>query len=345
MGGMGKVSSIHFDTADLPEGKRLDAWRAMLPAYDLFLPDDSEPASFRVCADAWMLGDIVVTATQLSPMRFVRTAQRLQADRCNHFCLLLPKQGSWTGDADGRMVTVGPGKIVIFDRSRPFHIAGTGSDTATITLTRAAMEAAGVRGPDLHGLMFQGLAERVLADHMMLLIRQLPAMAASDVTTTVSGTVDLIAGCIKANPKLQHEAMPDRDDKVRHRVDRYIDQNLGLRDLSLRKICREIGVSRSVLYRAFAPLGGVADYVRARRLEAAHVSLENPAGGRAISDVARDLGFVSDAHFSRAFKQRYGYSPRHARNRQTPALRDLAPLVDTHAAGEIFRTWLAQIRA
>jgi AraC-like DNA-binding protein len=191
--------------------------------------------------------------------------------------------------------------------------------------------------------MFQGLAARVLADHIMLLIRQLPAMNSVAAPTAVRGTVGLLAACIESNPEPQAAAMPERDDKVRHRVSRHIDQNLGLRDLTSQKICRAIGVSRSVLYRAFAPFGGVADHIRARRLEAAHVLLENPNVDRAIWDVARDLGFATDAHFSRLFRQRYGYSPRHARNRNAAALDELAALIDMHSRAELFKAWLTQV--
>jgi AraC-like DNA-binding protein len=340
---MSKVASMRFDTADLPEAERLGAWRAAMPAYDLFLADESEPEGFRVRSDAWMLGDIIVTATQLSPVRFVRSAARLETDGWNHFSLLLPKQGSWTGDADGRMITIGTGQIVIFDLSRPFQVVGTGSDTATLTVTRAAMEAVGVRGSHLHGLMFQGLPARVLADHMMLLIRQLPTMDAGEIAAAIRGTVGLIAACIEASPEPQAAAMSERDDRVRHRAGRYIDQNLGRPDLTSHRICRDIGVSRSVLYRAFEPLGGVADYVRARRLEAAHVLLETPTVDRGIADIAGDFGFVNDAHFSKVFKRRYGYSPRHARNRNTAALHELTALIDTHARANLFSAWLAHL--
>jgi AraC-like DNA-binding protein len=338
---MTKVPGIWFDTADLPEAHRFDAWRTAMPHYDLSIADDSDPHSFRISSDAWMLGDMVVTTTQLSPVRFVRSAARVTADGCRHFSLVLPRRGSWSGDAAGRSITLGPGQIMIFDLSRPFEVAGAGGDTVTVTLTRAAVEATGACDRELHGLALEGLPQRVLADHLMLLIRQLPIMDDGDTVIAVRATAGLIGACVAATPATA--AVPEREDKVRHRVNRHIDAHLGRRDLTLRHICREIGVSRSVLYRAFAPLGGVADYIRTRRLEAAHVLLETPDRGRNISSVAADLGFVSEAHFSRVFKERYGYSPRGARDREANALRELAALSDTHASAQLFKAWVAQI--
>jgi AraC-like DNA-binding protein len=342
---MSKVPSIRFDTAQLPHAERFAAWRRAMPYYDLSVADGSDPQAFRIFSDAWMLGEVIITATQLSAVRFERTAAKIAADGCDHFSLLLSRQGGWIGDAGGHPMTVGSGQIMIFDLSRPFRIAGTGSNTTTLTLTRAAMETTGMCGRDLNGLLLDGLAGRVLADHMMLLTRHLPGMDLGEAAAAIKGTVGLIGACIGANAEMHPTAPPDREDKARHRASCYIDQNLGLRDLTSGKICRNVGLSRSALYRAFAPLGGVADYIRARRLEAAHTMLENPAHDRFISDIASDLGFVSDAHFSRVFKERYRYSPRQVRSREAAALQALGALMDTHASGEIFRAWLELVSA
>jgi AraC-like DNA-binding protein len=340
---MSKVPSIRFDTAALPPAERFAAWCHAMPYYDLSVAAGSDPRAFRIFADAWMLGEIVATATALSPVRFERSAAKIAADRCDHFSLLLSRQGGWIGDAGGRPITVGPGEIMIFDLSRPFEIAGAGSHTATLTLTRAAMQSSGMCDRDLNGLLIHGLAGRVLADHMMLLTRHLPSMDAGEAPAAVRGTLGLIGACIGANAETRSAVPPERDDKARHRASCYIDQNLGQQDLTSDKICKEIGLSRSSLYRAFAPLGGVADYVRARRLEAAHAMLENPVHDRHIADIAATLGFVSDAHFSRVFKERYRYSPRQVRDGEGAALRALAALIDTHASGEIFKAWLERV--
>jgi AraC-like DNA-binding protein len=340
---MNRVPCIRFDTADLPERERFAHWSAALPVYDLFEAKAAKPGQFHVRSDAWMLGDMLVSATRLSPVRFERSVRKLTADGGDHLSLLLPRQGGWVGDAAGRELTIGPGQIGVFDLSCPFHIEGAGSDTATLTIARAAMTPALALGVNLHGVMFQGPVARVLADHMMLLVRQLHVMDESEGPTVVRATVGLIAACIAASPELFVSAASPRGEKIRHRVGRYIDQHLDMRDLAPKKICQEVGVSRSNLYRAFAPLGGVADYIRARRLETVHVLLENPTVDRSISAIASDFGFISDAHFSRTFRRRFGYSPRRARNGQLAALHDLAAVVDAHAVPEVFSAWLNKI--
>jgi AraC-like DNA-binding protein len=155
--------------------------------------------------------------------------------------------------------------------------------------------------------------------------------------------VTLIARGIAESPAIDTAVTPEREDKIRHRVNRYIDQNLGEPELASANICKEVGVSRSVLYRAFAPLGGVADHIRARRLEATYVLLEDPTVDRGIGAIAREFGFSSNAHFSRLFRQRYGYSPRRARAAGRCLARTCGADGRPRGGGEIFRAWLEQI--
>jgi len=342
-GDVSRIPSIHFDTAEAPEAERLEAWRAAVPLYELSLPEGSGPASCRVSSDAWMLGAVIVTIWQLGPVRLTRSPDSGSAPAGGQLSLVLPRQGGWVCETLGRMLTVAPGQAILLDLSRPFRMTGNGNEVVTLTLTRSALASAGVSAGDVHGLLIEGLAARVLADHVGWLIRQLAAMDARDAPAAMTGTLAVIAACLGANPEPQSATMRERDARVRRRVDRYIDENLGLRDLTSGRICRAVGVSRSVLYRAFAPLGGVADHIRARRLEAAHALLEDPACRRTISGVASHLGFASDAHFSRAFKQRFGYCPRQARGRQPDGPGAVAAPIDPRSGAAIFAGWLAQI--
>jgi AraC-like DNA-binding protein len=257
----------------------------------------------------------------------------------------LGKRGSVTGDFDGRPVIYGAGQVVLYDLARPFDATGPGgeSETVTVNLGRAPIVAAAPPGADLHGLIFQEAAGRLVADHLMLLVRRLPHMQVEEVPSVVKATVGLFTSCITEALRLQETEGQDRDSRVRRRVGHYIDQNLGAPNLSPEKICDDLGMSRSVLYRAFEPLAGVADYIRTRRLEAVHVLLEDAAVERHISGIARDFGFSNEAHFSRTFRQRYGYSPRHARTDKADRIDELARLVDSRSGPDVYRTWLAQI--
>ena len=74
-----------------------------------------------------------------------------------------------------------------------------------------------------------------------------------------------------------------------------------------------LGISRSNLYRVFKPKGGVASYIHRRRLVVIHRILSNPKEHRRVSIIAAQYGFISLAHFSRAFRAEFGYSASAAR--------------------------------
>ncbi|PIK73878.1 hypothetical protein CS379_05820 [Methylobacterium frigidaeris] len=68
-------------------------------------------------------------------------------------------------------------------------------------------------------------------------------------------------------------------------------------------------MSRSVLYRAFEPSGGVARLVRSRRLARLRALLAQPDEAGRIADLSQACGFSSESDCSRAFKAAYGLSP------------------------------------
>ena len=92
---------------------------------------------------------------------------------------------------------------------------------------------------------------------------------------------------------------------------RFIDRHLEHPDLSPVHLCKTFGISRASLYRLFETYGGIADYIRNRRLDRAYAQIVDlPRSRSNISAVAGNLGFYDHAHFSHRFKERFGFAPR-----------------------------------
>ena len=74
-------------------------------------------------------------------------------------------------------------------------------------------------------------------------------------------------------------------------------------------LAAEAGVHPVYLAAAFRRAFGVSvgGYVRARRMEAAGLALCEP--GRSIADIAISLGFTSQSHFTRVFREHSGQTP------------------------------------
>lgn len=89
---------------------------------------------------------------------------------------------------------------------------------------------------------------------------------------------------------------------------RCIEDDLCDPALGIDTLLRRFFVSRPTLYRMFQPLGGVARYIRERRLLLAHARLRADPDC-AITFLLYDLGFESERQFQRAFQARFGMSP------------------------------------
>jgi AraC-like DNA-binding protein len=191
--------------------------------------------------------------------------------------------------------------------------------------------------PPHHGLLIDGGWGRLLADYLLSLVRQLPEMAAADAPGLSRTLVHLLAACLKATSTTQ-PAVSRRTAEARQLAESYIESHLTSPDLDATTLCRALGMSKAGLYRAFAGTEGVTSYIRKRRLEAIHVGLNDPRETRSIGEIAYQYGFVSDAHFSRVFRQKFGFSPRDARV-------GLPVAVDIGADDEtaIFRRWIRRL--
>lgn len=117
---------------------------------------------------------------------------------------------------------------------------------------------------------------------------------------------------------------------LKARITYFIEQNLDDEMLNNQVIFRKFGLSRASLYRQFSSRGGVANYIRGRRLE--KVMAEITGGNREpIHVIARRFGFSNEATFGRAFKTRYKLSPTMAR-REAERCRSTAGIGERSAA-------------
>lgn len=100
-----------------------------------------------------------------------------------------------------------------------------------------------------------------------------------------------------------------------HRICQTIETQLGDPDLSLANVADAHGISPRYVQKLFESVGqSFIRYVRYRRLERCRYDLESPINGQlSISDICFRWGFNDAAHFSRAFRDQYGVSPREYR--------------------------------
>ncbi len=95
-------------------------------------------------------------------------------------------------------------------------------------------------------------------------------------------------------------------------MQRFVIENIHDLSLNVETLCRKFEVSRATVFRDFEP-GGLQNFMMLHRLDRA---LNDIASGPVIRGrialISNQWGFSSPAHFSRAFRERFGFSPSEA---------------------------------
>jgi AraC-like DNA-binding protein len=230
-------------------------------------------------------------------------------------------------EASGNQSEAQPGDIALLDLRNSFRlIRGRENETTselTLWLPRARLPAQLADATVIHRQLVRAGAAgtAVAAAALEALLPQLESKTAAEMNEIVTGVVGLAARVIalSARTKSSASAGPAPLESFLT-VSRFIEANLGARDLGVDKLARTFGLSRASLYRLFEPVGGVASYIRTRRLARARQELTAPGlEDRRIGPIAYRAGFHSIPAFNRAFRTAYGQTPRSTRTTTTGA--------------------------
>src|SRR6266700_6581090 len=105
---------------------------------------------------------------------------------------------------------------------------------------------------------------------------------------------------------------------ILHRICQTIERRLDDPELTPARVAQVEGISERYLQKLFEAVDdSFTHHVRERRLQRAWADLSNPAEAhRSISEIAYRYGFGDSAHFSRAFRHRFGLPPREFRQQE-----------------------------
>lgn len=254
---------------------------------------------------------------------------------------------SVAADCDGRDVSAQAGDVQFRDLSRPATARYDRVRLATLMIPRRAVPKA-LLDADLHGrvLARDSEAGRILGGHVRLLSRLAPLLSPGQLDSGVRAALILATRGVEDLQVLAPEEETALRVSLRWRAARMIEQRLMDPALEPGLIARACGGSRATLYRAFEAEGGVRRYIQSRRIERAYRHLLSDAAPRRIGDVALAHGFVSQPHFTRLFRARFGCAPSSVGPDGVSVIEasPQAPLADAMRHGEAV-AWLRRLKA
>lgn len=309
-----KVESFGFTGADMEPEANIVAWRtAVATLFDVDQLGRGEPGPFRADLESYAIGPILIGKTRFSAQHFSRSLEVVARSGVDHVIMQLYLAGGYQGVAGDDPIQVGPGDICVFDLANTLDTLAIASEVITLVLPRVMVEARLPQADVLHGLVLptESALSSLLGRHLIALLDLASQMSYDECAAAAEGTVALALACLQGEMERRDALAAGPQTLSLFRIRRHIDQRLAAPDLTADTVAAAFGMSRATLYRLFAPLGGVVEYIRARRLHRAFLDLAQP--GARVSEVARRWRFASEASFARAFKAAYGISPSAAR--------------------------------
>lgn len=290
---------------------RLDDWNRVVNGAFENLTVDGERDGFEGVLDVRRFGGLDLSRVSSSPAVVRRHRPTGGGEHGRYFKLHIQEFGSSLNVQDGHEAVLGPGDLMLCDSSRPYSIRFDDPNRMLVLRLPEAKVAARFEDPDAlvgRRLGVESLGASLLAAFVHSLWNAAPANDEADCEDALlDAALNLLAaaqGMAPAAPQAQGSC-------AKHRIKRFVDENLRDPELSVGGVARALGVSPRYVQMAFADMGTTPlAYIRRKRLQLAAQQLRRHGAGCSITELSFSLGFNDLSHFSRAFKARYGVGPR-----------------------------------
>lgn len=300
-----------FDTTDVFAGGRFEYWREVV--CKKFVRADSvneAEVDFSASLTTQSFGKIDVSEMRAPAHSWSRSMRDIRSDDQEHYLLSVMGPGSGLLEQVGRIVRQRPGDIAIYDTSRPFNYALN----ARLHLVKVPRKYLDARAPHAKQLLATNLsgyqplsalvAQAVRCATDIGPIGKIPDAAADHMADSV---IDLVLTLLD----LHGEALAGSGGGYQSldKIKSYALANLADGDLSPINLAAAGHVSTRTLNRLFGRLGTTPmKWVQNERLRLSFEYLQE-GKARSVTEAAFMVGFNELGHFSRSFKNAFGYSP------------------------------------
>jgi AraC-like DNA-binding protein len=270
-----------------------------------------QPLDVRALTRVADFGRVHLLSTQASGAWVCRTA-RLTRDATEPQILVsVLEQGATAVASQQGTVAVQPGDVVVSSTLVPYAVAFTGTVRHTFSVSYADL---GLPRTVLHAALGTPLG----GDHPVApglgaflthLARTRNRPASPHGQALQEPIVALVRALVATSAGDEFRARAPLAETVGRRAEQYIRSHFTDPSLTPAKVAEVHGISVRYLYRVLGDLGfSPAGFIRELRLEACARVLAS-SGSTRVSAVAHQHGFVDQAHFTRAFRQRFGCTP------------------------------------
>jgi AraC-like DNA-binding protein len=299
--------------SDKPEAFRSTALRVVGgPVFSI----SAEPpfaAKLQHCSP----GPIMLCELSATPHRVILRPSPSEREGDSHIRVVLQLRGKVMQKGGSYIPLISAGQWCVYPNGRqPVSMTSVGDVRQRIVmLPRVAFSFPDVDMRDGSPRVFSGTSGvgRLAFQFINSVFDEVPALPAHCEQDVVDTMVHLIRLCMIESWRSRTD-VPGRT-VFTERLKSYIENHLHDPDVSIDGIALALKCSKRYLHKIFEDQGTtISDYIWRMRLQRCREDLMNPAkASESILDIALDWGFKCPSHFSKAFRQAFGTTPRRSR--------------------------------
>jgi AraC-like DNA-binding protein len=305
----------HFDTASLPATRQLEGWQAWYDKMFDVVPTAAGNEGFVAQNETWSVPGITLSRVSSPANTVNRTISVIRRNAIDHWVFTLSKQSASDVTARGGVSFEAlPQTPFVLSFGEEMAIRRRLDDQRIqVILARDSFLTIAPLIDGARGKTLSTPGARMLADYMLLLERNMPALEGENSQQLRNAVETMLVACLAPSAKGLAAARDQINLTLMERVRQAVRRNLRSHLLGPDKLCREAATSRSQLYRLLEGEGGVVRYIQRRRLSESFSLLCDARNDISISKMAESLCFADPSAFSRAFRREFGMSPKEVR--------------------------------
>ncbi|WP_028214698.1 helix-turn-helix domain-containing protein [Paraburkholderia mimosarum] len=302
------------------------AWQErMSPVYDIQPASKQAEDTFDASLSRYTIDNLSLFDFRTGPNLAVRSLGRVSTESIRDISFsvyLAGPPGQFLGGKphlDAAHMPQVPG-ILALDMDQPCTVRSFHGRILLLFVPRVLVERSFPDAASLHGRWIHATTPltRLLLEHLVALRQQIVGVSKEQARQSFLTAVELLVAAFSRQAGLSGNGRAAVRAAVYGQVRRYVETNLHDPDLSPDSVLASLHLSRASVYRLFEHEGGLAAYIRNRRLRMAADELVR-FPHMEVKDIAAGLGFNDASSFTRAFRRAFDIAPRE--------LRDYAPLL------------------
>lgn len=280
--------------------------------------DLDDTAGFAGKAETRMVGALALSQVAAQHHSVDRRSPLAPSGGGEHWLLAMQRRGTGILEQHGRKLVLSEGEMLLFAPAQPYRLVFAGPFQQTVVkLAAGPMRAL---CPEIDVLL--GSVMNCRQPQVALLAAMAdcyfgtdyaaqPARAAQHAADALRLT---LAGCALARPAQTAQTADASGGLSQYHLDRirkFALAHLGDSELSITQVVDALGISAAHIHRLFAAESqSFSAWLWETRLMFCHLALRNPGMAKlSIGQIAYKFGYSHPAHFSRAYRTRFGMTP------------------------------------